>query len=240
MAPCSCGSASIKADKESGTCSSVSLVLRCAAPQTARPATSIATLRCETAPEQVRRRLTAAPMLHWPTPRACALIRKSGQETVTGQAGHRLLLVHHPWPLKGKIITRERWRQFDRLPLYPAFHNIIPSELCNSVRHRHLSASEEEVCVGQKPAKPPYRAADYTIRIMLRTLRHQGAKVLPSNSRVRRRQTSSSPQGPPGPRPVGELRTLRDAKCRARSASVGIRTSRARYQCQCYAGSLPP
>lgn len=38
----------IRADKGSGTCSSVSLVLRCAPPQTARPATSIATLRCET------------------------------------------------------------------------------------------------------------------------------------------------------------------------------------------------
>ena len=48
MVPCSSGSADAKADKGSGTCSSVSLVLRCAAPQTARPATSIATLRCET------------------------------------------------------------------------------------------------------------------------------------------------------------------------------------------------
>jgi len=44
---------------------------------------------------------------------------------------------------------------------------------------------------------------------MLRTLRRQGAKVLPSNSRVRRRRTSSPPQGPPASRPVGGLRTLR-------------------------------
>ena len=44
---------------------------------------------------------------------------------------------------------------------------------------------------------------------MLRRLPHQDAKVLPSNSRVRRRRTSSPPQGPPGPRPVGGLRTLR-------------------------------
>ena len=36
------------------------------------------TLRCETVSERVRHRLTAAPTLHWPTPRACALIRKSG------------------------------------------------------------------------------------------------------------------------------------------------------------------
>ena len=44
---------------------------------------------------------------------------------------------------------------------------------------------------------------------MLWTLRRQGAKVLPSNSRVRRRRTSSPPQGPPASRPVGGLRTLR-------------------------------
>lgn len=40
------------------------------------------------------------------------------------------------------------------------------------------------------------------IWIMLRTLRRQGAKVLPSNSRVRRRRTSSPPLKdlrPPGP-----------------------------------------
>ena len=44
---------------------------------------------------------------------------------------------------------------------------------------------------------------------MLRTLRRQGVKVIPSNSRVRRRRTSSPPQGPPASRPVGGLRTLR-------------------------------
>ena len=140
----------------------------------------------------------------------------------------------------GEIITREPQCQRERRTPYPAFHNIIPSELCNSRRHRHLSASRASIFEGLKPAETPYRAADYTIRIMLRTLRHQGAKVLPSKSRVRRRQTSSSPQGPPGPRPVGELRTLRGAKCRARSASVGIRASGTRYQCQCCAESLPP
>ena len=48
MLPCSSGSAGARANNGSGTCSSVSLVLRCAPPQTARPATSIATLRCET------------------------------------------------------------------------------------------------------------------------------------------------------------------------------------------------
>ena len=92
------------------------------------------------------------------------------------------------------------------------FVYIIPSGLCNSRRHRQCPASREEVSMGQKPAKTAYRASDYTIRIMLRTLRRQGAKVLPSNSRVRRRRTSSPPQGPPASRPVGGLRTFRDLR----------------------------
>jgi len=98
------------------------------------------------------------------------------------------VLVSPPWPPKGKTIAREPLCQRGRQCPESAFHNIISSELCNSVRHRYLFASEEEVCMGQKPAKPPYRAADYTIRIMLRTLRDQSAKVLPPNSRARRRQ----------------------------------------------------
>ncbi|MBR5175225.1 MAG: hypothetical protein IKW89_04775 [Bacteroidales bacterium] len=100
--------------------------------QTARPATFNATLRWETVPEQVRHRLPDAPPHTWPAPEAPALQGESGQETVTVQAGHRLLLVSHPWPLKGKIITREPQCQRDRQSPYPAFHNIIPSELCNS------------------------------------------------------------------------------------------------------------
>ena len=44
---------------------------------------------------------------------------------------------------------------------------------------------------------------------MLRKLPRQGAKVRPSNSRVRRRRTSSPPQGPPRNQSVGGLRTLR-------------------------------
>ena len=98
------------------------------------------------------------------------------------------------------------------------FIYIIPSELCNSRRHRQCSASREEVSGGQKPAKTACRAPDYTIRIMLRTLRQCSAEVRPSNSRVRRRRTSSPPQGPPASRPVGGLRTLRSLV----SASVGI------------------
>ena len=96
-----------------------------------------------------------------------------------------------------EIIARERQCQFGRRAPNPAFHNIIPSELCNSRRHRQCPASREEVSRGQKPAKTACRASDYTIRIMLRTLRRQGAKVLPSL------------QGPPASRPVRGPRTLR-------------------------------
>ena len=119
------------------------------------------------------------------------------------------VLVYAPQSPEGKIITREPQCLRECRTPYPAFHNIIPSELCNSRRHRQCPASREEVSRGQKPAKTTCRASDYTIRIMLRTLRRQGAKVLPSNSRVRRRRTSSPPQGPPASRPVGGLRTLR-------------------------------
>ena len=55
--------------------------------------------------------------------------------------------------------------------------------------------------MGQKPAKTAYRAADYTIRIMLRTLRQCDAEVLPSNSRVRRRQERAWRQWPGPSRP---------------------------------------
>ena len=100
-----------------------------------------------------------------------------------------------------EIIARERQCQFGRRAPNPAFHNIIPSELCNSRRHRQCPASREEVSRGQKPAKTACRASDYTIRIMLRTLRRQGAKVLPSNSRVRRRQERAWQQWPACTRP---------------------------------------
>ena len=129
-------------------------------------------------------------------------------KTVTGQAGHRLAPCCPPGP-QGRIITREPQCQRDRQCPYPAFHNIIPSELCNSRRDRHLPLGGHQLLMGQKPAKTACRASDYTIRIMLRTLRQCSAEVRPSNSRVRRRRTSSPPQGPPASRPVGGLRTLR-------------------------------
>ena len=56
---------------------------------------------------------------------------------------------------------------------------------------------------------------------MLSLLRRWGAEVLPSNSRARRRRTSSPPQGPPASRPVGGLRTFRDL----RSSDIKIRAA---------------
>ena len=97
----------------------------------------------------------------------------------------------------------------------------IPSELCNSRRHRHHPPGGYQLLMGQKPAETAFQASDYTIRIMLRTLRRQGAKVLPSNSRARRRQTSGPLQGPPASRPVRGPRTLRSLV----SASAGIPAS---------------
>ena len=119
---------------------------------------------------------------------------------MTGQAGHRLAPCCPPGP-QGRIITREPQCQRDRQCPYPAFHNIIPSELCNSRRDRHLPLGGHQLLMGQKPAKTACRASDYTIRIMLRTLRRQGAKVLPSNSRVRRRQERAWRQWPACTRP---------------------------------------
>ena len=116
------------------------------------------------------------------------------------QVRHRLASGLSPRP-PGEIITQEPQCQRDRQCPYPAFHNIIPSELCNSRRDRHLPLEGHQLLMGQKPAKTACRASDYTIRIMLRTLRRQGAKVLPSNSRARRRQERDWLQWPACTRP---------------------------------------
>ena len=144
MVPCSSGSADAKADKGSGTCSSVSLVLRCAPPQTARPATSIATLRCETVTEQVGHRLTAAPTLHWPTPPAPALLReKRCARLCRNKSATDLHPLIPPAP-KGDN------RPGGGVPARASVpricnHNIIPSGLCNSRRQRQCPASRESV-----------------------------------------------------------------------------------------------
>ena len=153
-----------------------------------------------------------------------------------------------PRPPREKI-TREPQCQRERRAPYPAFHNIIPSELCNSRRHRQCPASREEVSRGQKPAKTAYRASDYTIRIMLRTLRRQGAKVLPSNSRVRRRQERAWRQWPGPSRPFASPAPGRGIGApispiplpRCRSASTASMFKRyLPHQPQCSASILPP
>lgn len=121
--------------------------------------------------------------------------------------------------------------------------------MCNSRRHCQCPASREEVSRGQKPAKTAYRASDYTIRIMLRTLRRQGAKVLPSNSRVRRRQERAWLQWPactrsfasPAPgRGIGALISpIPLPRCRSASAA-SIFKRHLPHQRQCSACILPP
>ena len=64
-----------------------------------------------------------------------------------------------------------------------------------------------------------------TIRIMLSSLRQRVASVLPPNSRASRRQTSSPPQGPPGTRPVGGLRTFRVLRTTGIKSPVPLRPS---------------
>lgn len=121
-----------------------------------------------------------------------------------------------------------RTKQPDQQPLFPPF----AVRLCRSKSARD--------------SRTPSR----TIGLRLR-LPHQGAKVLPSNSRVRRRRTSSPPQGPPGPRPVGGLRTLRvhqgkdsarirGRKVQHRGTGIKIRRTASRWKPQCSASSPPP
>ena len=63
-----------------------------------------------------------------------------------------------------------------------------------------------------EPAEPAYRASDYTIRIMLSTLRQRVASVLPPNSRARRRQESRSLREGTTPPLRRSLRTSRNLR----------------------------
>ena len=135
---------------KSGTCSSVSLALRCAAHQTARPATFIATLRCKTVSEQVCHRLAdALPAIKGKAVTASSRLFRSLRLLHNRQLA---VLVYPPWPPKGKIIARERQCQRSRQCPESAYINIIPSGLCN------------------KSARAPLVSASHTIRIMLSTL----------------------------------------------------------------------
>ena len=111
------------------------------------------------------------------------------------------MLVCHPRPLKGSIIARETDYRCERQCPESAVHNIIPSGLCNSRQIKQLHASKKRAREGHQPARASYPASDYTIRIMLRKLPYQGAKVLPPNSRARRRQERAWRQWPGCTRP---------------------------------------
>ena len=119
---------------------------------------------------------------------------------MTGQAGHRLAPCCPPDP-QGRIITREPQCQRDRQCPYPAFHNIIPSELCNSRRNRHLPLEGHQLLMGQKPAKTACRASDYTIRIMLSVSVVKMRRSYLRISRARRRQERAWLQWPGASRP---------------------------------------
>ena len=107
-----------------------------------------------------------------------------------GEADNRLLLVNAPPAPHGERIVAPGGGGVPARTSVPRIRalNIIPSELCNSRQHRQFSASRESYSVLPFPAKTSYRAADYTIRIMLSV---SGVKVRRSRlrtSRARRRQ----------------------------------------------------
>ena len=89
---------------------------------------------------------------------------------MTGQAGHRLLLVHPP-PPPGAIIAREPQCRHDRQCLESAYINIIPSGLCNSSRERYLTLEGHQYSKERCPARTSCLLRVSTIRIMLSTLR---------------------------------------------------------------------
>ena len=83
--------------------------------------------------------------------------------TVSSQLFRSLRLLHNcqltvlvyapPAPHGERIITREPQCQRERRAPYPAFHNIIPSELCNSRRHRQYPAPAESNINGSEARK---------------------------------------------------------------------------------------
>ena len=119
---------------------------------------------------------------------------------MTGQAGHRLLLVCPP-PPPGAINAREPQCRRDRQCPESAYINIIPSGLCNSSLDRHLPLEGHQYSKEHCPARTSCRLRVSTIRIMLSTLRKWGASVVPPTSRARRRQERAWLQWPACTRP---------------------------------------
>ena len=108
MLPDSTGSADASVIKKSGTCSSVSLCLRYAASQTARPATFIATLRCKTVSEQVCHRLADAPPHRLKEKRSRPAVGCSGRCAPSTTASSPCWLMPSRPPTGRRIIARER------------------------------------------------------------------------------------------------------------------------------------
>ena len=59
-----------------------------------------------------------------------------------------------------EIIARERQCQLGRRAPNPAFHNIIPSELCNSRRHPRHPPGGYQLLMGQKPAETAFQPGE--------------------------------------------------------------------------------
>ena len=154
-----------------------------------------------------------------------------------------------PAPRGESIIAREPQCRRDRQCPESAYINIIPSGLCNSRQHPHYHVFTASIREGQKPAPTSFQASDYTIRIMLSTLRHQVAWVVPPTSRARRRQERAWLQWPGPSRPFASpapgrgigapISPIPLPRCRSASAS-SIFYRQHPHQPQCDSGILPP
>lgn len=108
MVPCLRDSANAAAYKESGTCSSACLALRCATLQTARPATIIASLRCKTVSEQVCHRLADAPSHRLKEKRSRPAVGCSARCACSTTASSPCWFMPSRPPTGRRIIARER------------------------------------------------------------------------------------------------------------------------------------
>ncbi len=134
-----------------------------------RPATIIATLRCETVTERVRHRLTdALPAI------------KGKAVTVSSQLFRSLRLLHncqltvlvYALPASHREENNRPGADYQRYRQCPesAYINIIPSGLCNSSQDRHHPLERHQYSKGHCPATTSCRLRVSTIRIMLSTL----------------------------------------------------------------------
>ena len=133
----SSGRADAGADKDSGTCSSVSLVSGGAYGQTARPATSIATLRCEIVP--IAAGASTATNSRTPSTQI------KGKRSIDCDGTSQPQTLAGPSPPTPQGVQYRPGGQVPAQASVPRIraHNIIRPELYNSRRKRPLSASKE-------------------------------------------------------------------------------------------------